>query len=64
MTAFSAQVTADERVLVRREGRTIATVAGRQGRKLAAALHDARDEAVRQQLLAKATGDYRRGNER
>ena len=64
MTTFSAHVTADERVLVRREGRTIATLAGREGRKLASALHDASDESVRQLLLAKATGNYRRGNER
>ncbi len=64
MTTFSAQITADERVLVRREGRTVATLAGREGRKLATALHDASDDAARQLLLAKATGDYRRGNER
>jgi hypothetical protein len=64
MTTFSAQITADQRVLVWRDGRTIATLAGRDGRKLATALDDAGDDAARQLLLAKATGNYRRGNER
>lgn len=64
MKGFSATVTADERVLVRRDGRTIATVAGAKGRRLAALLDAASGEDERQQALARATGNYRRGNER
>ena len=64
MTAFTAIVTKDERVLVTREGRTIATLAGRQAERLARALATAVDEPARQLLLARATGNYKRGNER
>ena len=64
MTPFTALVTKDERVLVTREGRTIATVAGRQAERLARSLAAAADEPARQLLLARATGNYKRGNER
>ena len=64
MTPVTAIVTKDERVLVTREGRTIATVAGRPAERLARALAHASDEPARQLLLARATGNYKRGNER
>ena len=64
MSAFDATVTRDDRVIVRRDGRAIATVAGERGRRLAAQLRDAPGEDERQLALAKATGNYRRGNER
>ena len=64
MTPFTALVTRDERVLVTREGRTIATIAGRPAERLADALTHAPDESARQLLLARATGNYKRGNER
>ena len=64
MSAFDATVTRDDRVIVRRGGRAIATVAGERGRRLAAQLRDASGEDERQLALAKATGNYRRGNER
>ena len=51
-------------MLVTREGRTIATVAGRPAERLAQALAHASDEPARQLLLARATGNYKRGNER
>ena len=61
---FAALVTKDERVLVTRDGRTVATVGGRDAERLARALAQAADESARQLLLAKATGNYKRGNER
>ena len=64
MTPFTALVTRDERVLVTREGRTITTVAGRPAERLAHALARAPDEPARQLLLARGTGNDKRGNER
>jgi hypothetical protein len=64
VTPFTAVVTRDERVLVTREGRTIATIAGGPAERLAHALAHAPDEPARQLLLARATGNYKRGNER
>ena len=64
MSAFSATVTRDARVIVHRDGRTVATVAGADGRRLAERLKAASSEDERQLELARATGNYRRGNER
>jgi len=64
MSAFTALVTRDERVMVARDGRTVATLAGPPAERLALALSRARDEEARQLLLARATGNYKRGNER
>ncbi len=64
MSAFTALVTKDGRVLVTREGRTIAVLAGAPAGRLARGLSTATDDAARQLLLARATGNYRRGNER
>jgi hypothetical protein len=62
--SFRAIVTKDERVLVTWEGRTVVTVAGWPGRRLADGLASAPDEDARQLLLARATGNFKRGNER
>ena len=64
MSGFTALVTKDERVLITREGRTVATLAGSRAGRLAYALTRAADEEARQLLLSRATGNYRRGNER
>jgi hypothetical protein len=64
MSSFTALVTKDERVLVTREGRTVAVLAGAQAARLAAGLARSANEDARQLLLARATGNYRRGNER
>jgi hypothetical protein len=68
---FAYRVTKDGRVLIERRGRTVSMVAGKDGLTLASklaltlasklALADA--DGV-QQLLARATGNYRRGTER
>jgi hypothetical protein len=62
--SFDATVTEDERVLVTWEGRTVVTVAGAPGRRLAHRLASAPDEDARRLLLARAIGIFKRGNER
>jgi hypothetical protein len=64
MSGFTALVTNDDRVLVARDGSRVAALAGRPAERLARGLSTAADEAARQLLLARATGNYRRGNER
>ncbi|UKJ65242.1 hypothetical protein H1Q78_07930 [Cellulosimicrobium cellulans] len=64
---FDHQVTQDGRVRVSRGGRIVVTVAGTAADRLAAALERAEardDEGEVQLLLARATGNYRRGNEK
>jgi hypothetical protein len=60
---FDHRVTKDGRVLVSRGGRTVAVLAGPSAARLVTRLAGA-DEPARQHLLARATGNYRRGNER
>ena len=60
---FDWQLTKAGAVLVFRDGRQIVTVRGRAGEKLAAQLERA-DVRGAQQLLARATGQYKHGNER
>jgi len=62
--SFAATVTKDERVLVTWGGRTVVTVAGGPARRLADRLASAPDEDARQLLLARATGNFKRGSER
>jgi hypothetical protein len=59
---FSYRVTKDGRILVSRAGRLIVTVAGAKAERLLGML--GADFAQDQELLARATGNYRRGNER
>lgn len=59
---FSYRITKDDRVLVSRGGRQVTVVAGSRARQLIGKL--GRDDATDQQLLARVTGNYRRGNER
>ncbi|WP_309115454.1 hypothetical protein [Saccharothrix sp.] len=60
---FDWRVTKDGQVLVSRGGRVVTTVRGRSAARLITALDRADDEGA-QQLLARATGNYKRGNER
>jgi hypothetical protein len=57
---FAYRVTKDGRILIDRGGRTVTVVAGRAAEALEAKLRRA-DTAAVQQLLARATGNYRRG---
>lgn len=60
---FEYQVTKSGQVRVSRGGREVVVVGGRDADRLAARLASA-DEVQTQHLLARATGNYRRGNER
>lgn len=64
---FDHRTTKDGKVLVSRGGRLVVTVAGTAAERLAAALEAAEaagDATAVQHLLARATGNYRRGNEK
>jgi hypothetical protein len=60
---FEWRVIADSKVMVSRGGRRVVVVAGARGAKLATQLETA-DGELAQQLLARATGNYKRGNEK
>ncbi len=60
---FDHQVTKSGQVRISRGGRVVVTVAGKDASRLAAQLESAPADRV-QHLLARATGNYRRGNER
>ncbi len=60
---FSYRVTKDGRVRVAFHGRHVVTVAGRDAGRLADELRGADSEQA-QLLLAKATGNFKHGNER
>lgn len=60
---FGYRVTKEGRVFIDRGGRTVTVLAGAEAEALASKLAGAGPGAV-QQLLARATGNYRRGNER
>jgi hypothetical protein len=60
---FTYTVTKDRRVRIAFHGRHVVTVAGSRAERLEARLSVAGREQA-QQLLAKATGNFKRGNER
>ncbi|KRE26198.1 hypothetical protein [Agromyces sp. Soil535] len=60
---FDYRVTKKGGVIVSRGGRVVLTVGGGNAARLIVALQRA-DDSQAQHLLARATGDYRRGNER
>ena len=60
---FDYRVTKQGGVMVSRGGRVVLTVGGSDAARLVVALQRADDSQV-QHLLARATGNYRRGNER
>lgn len=60
---FEHRVTKDGSVRISYGGRVVTTVAGEQARRLVTALATA-DQRATQLLLAKATGNFKRGNER
>jgi hypothetical protein len=60
---FSYRIAKDGKVLVSRGGRLVTIVSGAKAARLAAGIEAAPDEARLQQLLARATGHYKHGNE-
>ncbi|HYG71625.1 MAG TPA: hypothetical protein VEC15_04975 [Actinomycetota bacterium] len=61
---FTHHVSKDGTVRVSRGGRVVATIGGPRGERLIRAIEAATSAEDVQQLLARATGNYRRGNER
>lgn len=62
---FGWRATKDGRVLVSFHGRQVAVVAGQRAARVAAELEAADADVARvQMLLAKVTGNFKRGNER
>ncbi len=61
---FTAVVTGDERLLVSCAGRRVVALAGVDARRAIERLERAEDEDAEQMVLAKATGNFKRGNER
>ena len=61
---FSAVVTRDERLLVSHDGRQVVTLSGGDARKVIDKLERSDNEEAEQLVLAKATGNFKRGNER
>jgi hypothetical protein len=59
---FDYRITKSGEVLVSRGSRVVVTVGGAQARKLIDELGN--DDDSDQQLLARVTGNYKRGNER
>jgi hypothetical protein len=62
--SFSPVVTRDGRVLLSCDGRQAVAVAGADAGKVIERLELAEDEKAEQMVLAKATGNFKRGNER
>ncbi len=62
--SFTAVVTRDDRVLVSHDGRQVVALAGADARKVIERLEVAESEEAEQMVLAKATGNFKRGNER
>jgi hypothetical protein len=61
---FEHRATKDGSVQISRGGRVVTTVRGSAASRLLAAIERAPDHDAVQHLLARATGNYRRGNER
>ena len=61
---FAWRTTKDGTVFVTHEGRTAATVRGPAATTLLANLREAPDARAEQLLLARVTGNFKRGNER
>lgn len=60
---FDYRITKDQKVLISWNGRNIMTMSEKRAAKLIASLENA-DERETQLLLAKATGNFKHGNER
>ena len=60
---FSFRTAKDGAVAISRDGRTVTILRGARAQRFLAKAHDA-PVAAQQQLMARATGNYKRGNER
>ena len=62
--SISAVITRAERLFVSHDGRQVVALAGDDARKVIRKLEAAATEDAEQLVLAKATGNFKRGNER
>lgn len=62
-TSFSFRSTKDDDVLISSKGRLVVTLRGAKARRFLAAAAGAPDDAL-QLLMARVTGNFKRGNER
>jgi len=60
---FKYRVTKDKKVFISCEGRQVTTLSGKKAEDIIIKLQSAEDKEV-QLILAKATGNFKRGNER
>ncbi|MDQ2983934.1 MAG: hypothetical protein M3R70_08450 [Actinomycetota bacterium] len=63
MSQFSYRATKDDQVFISFEGRDVTTLRGAAARRFLSRVDDA-DAGQAQQLMARATGNFKRGNER
>lgn len=63
-TPFSFKVTKNNTVLIDYFGKQVKLIKGKDAEKLLAKLNAAEDEKAVQLILAKITGNFKRGNER
>lgn len=63
MTAFAYRATKDGQVFISHENRVVTTLRGGRAQRFLRQAEEADDEA-QQQLMARATGNFKRGNER
>ena len=63
MLGFSWRAAKDGTVRISRAGRVVTTLGDEEARRFRRRIEDADDDRA-QQLMARATGNYKRGNER
>ena len=62
--SFSAVITRADRLFVSHDGRQVVALAGDDARMVIRKLEGGTTEEAEQMVLAKATGNFKRGNER
>lgn len=61
---FSYQITKDNTVFIEFQGKRVKILKGKEAEKFLERIEDAEDEKEEQLILAKITGNFKRGNER
>lgn len=61
---FSYQITKDNTVFIEFQGKRVKILKGKEAEKFLERIENAEDEKEEQLILAKITGNFKRGNER
>lgn len=61
---FNYQITKDNTVFIEFHGKRVKILKGKEAEKFLERIEDAKDETEEQLILAKITGNFKRGNER